>query len=149
MLLLSCDPYIFKQDTAGCESVALFASVEKQAKERLGEAWRGKCFSYLGNSILLVQLQDEHEVSRLTDECDRFCRYVKRMVGAVVTVGIGFVCNNILDLAQSYASARDAVSYRAIYGASRAINIKEVAPQEVSEPDLKQGTRFVLISCLR
>ena len=98
----------------------LFASVEKQAKERLGEAWRGKCFSYLGNSILLVQLQDEHEVSRLTDECDRFCRYVKRMVGAVVTVGIGFVCDNILDLAQSYASARDAVSYRAIYGASRA-----------------------------
>ncbi|MFR2835993.1 MAG: hypothetical protein ACLTCI_04040 [[Clostridium] nexile] len=35
----------------------------------------------------------------------------------------------IFGLAQSYASARDAVSYRAIYGASRAINIKEVAPQ--------------------
>lgn len=114
----------------------LAASVEKQAKERIGEKWRGKCFSYLGNSILLVQLQREQEASELTDECDRFCRYVKRMVGAVVTVGIGFVCSQILDLAQSYASAKDAVSYRAIYGACRAINIKEVAPQEAVELDL-------------
>lgn len=111
----------------------LFAAVEKQVKERLGEKWRGKCFSYLGNSILLAQLQSEQEVSELTDECDRFCRYVKRMVGAVVTVGIGFVCDDILELAQSYASARDAVSYRAIYGAARAINIQEIEPKETGE----------------
>ncbi len=123
----------------GVNPLLLAASVEKQAKERLGEAWRGKSFSYLGNSILLVQLQDEQEISKLTDECDRFCRYVKRMIGAVVTVGIGYVCDHILELASSYASARDAVSYRAIYGASRAINMKEVAPQEASEQELKQG----------
>ena len=50
-------------------------------------------------------------------------------------MGIGQVCSNILELSQSYSSAREAVSYRVIYGASRAINIKEIAPQEMSKSD--------------
>lgn len=80
--------------------------------------------------VLIAQLHQETEVSGLTDDCDRFCRYVRRMVGAVVTVGIGQVCANILSLAQSYGSAREAVSYRAIFGACRAINHNEIVPQE-------------------
>ena len=113
----------------------LSTSVHNQAKERLGEKWQAKCFSYIGNTILIAQLENEYEVSELTDECDRFCRYAHRIIGAVVTVGIGQVCSNILELSQSYSSAREAVSYRVIYGASRAINIKEIAPQEMSKSD--------------
>lgn len=108
----------------------LFASVQRQAQERLAEKWRARFFSYLGNTVMLAQLDRESEVAALTDECDRFCRYVHRIHGAVVTVGIGQVCRNILDLAASYGNAREAVSYRILYGASRAINIKEIAPRE-------------------
>ena len=111
----------------------LATSVQKQAEERLQEKWRAKSFIYLGNAVMLAQLKGENEVPELTDECDRFCRYARRIIGAVVTVGIGQVCDNILELAQSYSSAREAVSYRGIYGASRAINIKEIAPREMGE----------------
>lgn len=110
----------------------LSTSVQKQARERLGEKWRAKCFSYLGNTNLIVQLKNANELPELTDECDRFCKYAQRIIGAVVTVGIGQVCETIAELSQSYISAREAVSYRVIYGASRAINIKEIAPQEIS-----------------
>ena len=113
----------------------LSTSVHNQARERLGEKWQAKCFSYLGNTILIAQLKNEYEVSELTDECDRFCRYAHRIIGAVVTVGIGQVCRNIMDLPQSYSGAREAVSYRVIYGASRAINMKEIDPQEMSTTD--------------
>lgn len=109
----------------------LNTSVQKQAKERLEQKWQAKCFSYLGNTILIMQLKNENDVSELTDECDRFCKYVHRMIGAVVTVGIGQVCEDILDLSKSYAGAREAVSYRVIYGASKAINMKEIIPQKV------------------
>ena len=76
-----------------------------------------------------------NEVPELTDECDRFCRYAQRIIGAVVTVGIGQVCGRLTGLAQSYSSAREAVSYRVIYGVSRAINMKEIAPKEMSKSD--------------
>lgn len=113
----------------------LFTSVQKQVMEHLGEKWQAKSFSYLGNTVLLVQLRSRGEVNELTDECDRFCRYARRIIGAVVTIGIGQVCEDLLEMDKAYSSAREAVSYRAVYGTSRAINIQEVAPQEISRFD--------------
>lgn len=113
----------------------LATSVERQAEERLGERWRAKSFSYLGNTIMLCQMENENELSELTDECDRFCRYAQRIIGAVVTIGVGQAYRDILELAQSYRGAREAVSYRVLYGASRAINIREIAPQETRQKE--------------
>ena len=114
----------------------LATAVQKQAEEHLGKKWGAKCFTYLGNTVLITQLKSENEVSELTDECDRFCKYARRIIGAVVTVGVGQVCSDMLELSQSYSSAREAVSYRIIYGASRAVNIKEVAPQETGDTEI-------------
>ena len=126
----------------------LSTSVGKQADEFPGKKWAAKCFSYLGNTVMIVQMKSEEDISELTDDFDRFCRYAKRIIGAVVTVGIGNVCGEILELSTSYGSAREAVSYRAIYGASRAINIREVEPAKKSsgeESDLELLKLFRLI----
>ncbi|MBO5032883.1 MAG: response regulator [Lachnospiraceae bacterium] len=109
------------------------ASVEKQAREYFRDRWRAGFFSYLGNTVMLAELGDKGEVTELTDECDRFCRYAGHMLGTDVTIGIGDVCSNILELSDSYSGAREAVSYRVIYGASKAINIKEIVPGKVSD----------------
>lgn len=120
----------------GMNPLLLATSVQKQAEERLGKRWSAKCFPYLGNTVMLAQLKDRNEMTELTDDCDRFCKYVRRMIGVVVTVGIGKICGSILELSKSYNDAREAVSYRVLYGSSRAINIQEVAPQEMSESGL-------------
>lgn len=88
-----------------------------------------------GLTVLIAQLSSKKDVSELTDECDRFCKYASRIIGAVVTVGIGQVCEKISELSKSYSGAREAVSYRVLYGASRAINMNEIAPKELSGPD--------------
>lgn len=120
----------------------LATAVQKQAEERIGKRWNAKCFSYLGNTILIAQLKNESEASELTDECDHFCKYARRIIGAVVTIGIGQVCGDIHDLSQSYSSAREAVSYRVLYGASRAVNIKEVAPRVSGDRELTNDTEL-------
>ncbi len=133
----------------GMNPVLLAASVQKQVMERIGEKWRAKCFSYLGNTVLIAQLRQESDVADLTDECDRFCRYALRIIGAVVTIGVGRVCREILELSKSYGGAREAVSYRGIYGATRAINITEIAPHVTggkagaNESDLSQLFKMV------
>lgn len=118
----------------------LVTSVQKQAEEHLGGKWNAKAFPYLENTVLIAQLKYENEITELTDDCDRFCKYARHMIGAVVTVGIGQVCSHIKDLAQSYGNARTAVSYRVIYGASRAINMKENIPQEAGEISLTNAS---------
>ena len=127
----------------------LATSVQKQAEERLSARWNTKSFSYLGNTVVIVQLSSDNMISELTDECDRFCKYAQKIIGAVVTVGVGQVCDNILELSQSYSTAREAVSYRVIYGACRAINIKEIAPQEKGEADAADDELNALFKAIR
>lgn len=130
------------QVPADMNPLLLATSVHRQAKERLAEKWRAKCFSYLGNTVMIPQLRTENEVPELTDDCDRFCKYARSIIGAVVTVGIGPVCDSILALSQSFTGAREAVSYRVIYGAARAINIQEVVPGEPVQPGLAKDVEM-------
>lgn len=123
----------------------LAASVFRQAEDHLGEKWQAKSFSYFGNRVFIAQLRNENEISELTDECDRLCKYARRIIGASVTVGVGRVCESIIELSQSYSNAREAVSYRVIYGASRAINIREIAPHEMNSSGSVNETELAAV----
>mgnify|MGYP000705437821 CR=1 FL=1 len=120
-------------------------SVDKQAGERLEQKWKAKRFNYLGDTVMIVQLESEKEVSELTDSCDRFCKYVHHMIGAVVTVGVGQICDNISDLVKSYQSAREAVSYRVLYGSNQAINLKEIVPTRKVATEAADGTELAYL----
>ena len=110
----------------------LAMSVQKQVQEHLQEDWDGRIFTYLGNTVMIAQMKSETDVLELTDACDRFCRWAFRVLDAEVTAGIGRTVDDILSLGQSYSGAREAVSYRVLYGTGRAINIGEIAPREAS-----------------
>lgn len=134
----------------GMNPQLLAISVERQAKEQLAPKWKAKCFAYLGNTVLIVQLRQESEISELTDECDRFCKYVHRILGAVTTIGVGAVCNELLELSKSYQGAKEAVSYRVLYGSSRAINIKEIVPKkQVNQEVSSEGELLELFKMIR
>lgn len=126
----------------GMNPMLLATSVHTLAKERLEAAWQAKLITYLGNTVLIAQMKSENDVSVLTDECDRFCRYAYRIIGAVVTAGIGRICTDITALSASYNSAREAASYRVLYGASRAINIREIAPRKMTAEPLSGGAEL-------
>ena len=67
------------------------------------------------------------------------------MIGAVVTVGVGQVCDNILELVKSYQSAREAVSYRVLYGSNQAINLKEIVPKRKVATEAADGTELAYL----
>lgn len=75
-------------------------------------------------------MDTEENLVQITDECDRFCRWAYRIMGAVVTAGVGTTCESLYDISTSYEGAREAVSYRVLYGTKRAINIGEIVPKE-------------------
>ncbi len=117
----------------GINPLLLTVSIRKVAEERMQEEWRAKFFSYLGNIVCIVQLSAASEVKRLTDACETLCRLARHLTNATVTIGIGSVVSSLSMLHQSYNGARDAVSYRVIYGRGKAINIAEIAPERHEE----------------
>lgn len=127
----------------------LTMSVQREVQEKLEEKWKCVNFTYLGNVILIVEIASGDAVSQLTDECDRFCRWADRFLGAVVTAGIGKPCEDLRSISTSYESAREAISYRVLYGTGRSINISDIAPkgQELSMQldDIKMNDLFKAI----
>ena len=101
-------------------------SVEREIKARIVKKFKCREFIYLGNTVLIIELESKEDTVELTDVCDKFCKWVNRVIGAVVTAGIGMVCDTILNINNSYDGAREAVSYRVLYGTKRAINIDEI-----------------------
>lgn len=117
--------------------VMLAISLKRIAEEKIEKEWDAKIFTYHEDIILIVSLSSE-DITRFTDECDRFCRTVRRILNAVITVGIGRPVDKIADIPKSYKGARDAVSYRAVFGSGHAINITEIAPCDGDATDIDE-----------
>lgn len=121
----------------GMTLVLLNISIEQAIRKRFGERQKIECFTYLGNVVMIAGLQNENGISGLTDECNRFVHTFSHNFGCTLTAGIGTVANDPSDIAESYSTAREAVSYRVIYGTVRAININEIRPfQDVNEDEI-------------
>lgn len=109
----------------------LAVSVKKLAEEQLAASeYDSKIVTYLGDGIVITQLPAEEAITRFTDCMDKICKMAKRVCKAKITAGIGHVCSGPEELQMSYLGAKNAVSYRVLYGNTRAINIAEIDPQE-------------------
>lgn len=127
----------------GMNPVLISVSVRRLLEERLSDKWGCKFFSYLGSTVIIAQLSDRKETSAFTDECDRMCRLAESMCKANVTIGIGWLVDSLGDMDASYKGARDAVSYRVLYGHTKAINISEVAPLQNDDPVYEETDSLV------
>ena len=126
----------------GMDPLLLSMSVEREIKQRLAETWKCQEFIYLGNTVLILEVDTEENIAQLTDACDRFCRWAYRIMGAVVTAGVGTTCDSLYDINVSYEGAREAVSYRVLYGTRRAISIGEIVPKEQKTPPQLEENRM-------
>ncbi len=113
----------------GINPLLITMSVRKLWEEQIDQKWKAKFFSYLGNVIIIVQMESEEDVMQLTDACQVLCRLSKHVSKATITAGVGKPVNNIMSLPKAYLGAREAISYRVIYGRGQAINIAEIAPE--------------------
>lgn len=130
-------------------ALLLTMSVQREIEKKLGEKWKSNIFTCLGNVVAVVEMKLAENISQLTDDCDRFCRWADRFLGAVVTAGIGKPCDRLMDISSSYDEARESVSYRVLYGTKRSIYIGDIAPkgQELTMQldDIKMNDLFKAI----
>ena len=117
----------------------LAMAVKRYAEEQVDARWDSRFVIYLGDIIMLSQLQDKEELIDYTDEMDRLCRMARKVCNARVTAGIGYLCDSLEQVPFSYQGAKQAVSYRVLYGNTRSISISEVEPGESGELQRKES----------
>lgn len=112
----------------GADYQVLRMAVWRYMNEHLRKKWKALLFSYQHNTVMLAQLSQEDDVNRLTDECSMACRNSGHVTGALVSAGVGTAVSDIKDFRSSWLGAREALSYRVLYGTGKAINIHEITP---------------------
>lgn len=122
----------------GINPVLISMSIRKLAEERLSKNWKACFFTYLGNTVVITQMDKEEDSYRLTDEMETFCRMAKHVCNATITAGIGKTVASLMDLPLSYMGARDAVAYRVIYGRGKAIAVSDINPEEKENRSLNR-----------
>lgn len=122
----------------GLSPFLMAVSVKKLAEEQLKERYGSKILMYLGEVVVISQLPDAAEITSYTDMMNTFCIHARKICEAKVTAGIGQVCGRLSDMHASYQGAENAVSYRAIYGNTRAIHISEIDPGGSPELSFEQ-----------
>lgn len=122
----------------GINPLLITMSIRKLAEERLKKNWRPCFFTYLGNTLLIAQLDRETDSIKLTDDCEILCRMAKHVCKATVTAGIGKTVSHLVDLPLSYLGARDAVAYRVLYGRGKAIAISEIGLEGKEERNVNK-----------
>ncbi|MCR4904362.1 MAG: response regulator [Butyrivibrio sp.] len=109
--------------------VMMAVSVKRLAEEKIGSEWDTRFFGYHETTVVIANLNAD-DITKFTDECDRFCRTANRVLETVVTIGIGKAVDRLSDIKTSYEGAFDAISCRDLYGNGSAINITEISPVE-------------------
>ena len=122
----------------GINPVLISMSIRKLAEERLSKNWKACFFTYLGNTVVITQMDKEEDSYRLTDEMETLCRMAKHVCNATITAGIGKTVASLMDLPLSYMGARDAVAYRVIYGRGKAIAVSDINPEEKENRSLNR-----------
>ena len=122
----------------GINPLLITMSIRKLAEEHMQKSRRSCFFTYLGDTVLITQLKSEEERYRLTDELETLCRLAKHVCKATITAGVGKTISSLMDLPISYMGARDAVSYRVLYGRGKAIAISDINPEERENPSLNR-----------
>ena len=112
----------------GISAVLLTESVRRLAQEHLANKWDARLFPHEGNIVLLAPCRSQEDVMRIT---------------------IGKICRNLAEIPESYRGAREAVSYRSLYGAGKAINIGEIAPGEERASDNSQKKLLALFKAVK
>lgn len=112
----------------GTDYQVLRMAVWRYVYDRLKNKWNVLFLSYQHDNVMIVQMHEAEDATKLTDDCSIVARNAGHVTGSVVTAGMGHVTDGMEGLRASWLGAREALSYRVLYGTGRAINISEITP---------------------
>ncbi len=117
----------FEEGEEGRELLAF--SVERLFQENFHlDGCHPRSFFYNDSIALLASFSGELQIYAFTEELNRVCKLAKSYLGISLTVGVGEPCVSPGELHNSAIGAKNALDYRVLMGAGKAIYIGDLEP---------------------
>lgn len=125
-------------------------SVKRICDENLDKFCNYISFQFLDYIVIITMLDEKEQIYDLLRNLDMTCEACLKFLNVSVSAGIGYKCEKIIDLVQSYESAIAALEYRVLsnIGPNKSIYILDVEPESkkplsFGEQDLQRLIRAI------
>lgn len=107
-------------------------SVKQLADEKLQKSYSVESLLIHDNVCVIATFNTEDEISGFIHIMNDICKESKRILELNVSVGIGALTDDINNINTSYLGAQNALDYKVILGEGKAIYIKDVEPNQIT-----------------
>lgn len=122
------------QEYAATSRKELIPHVIKQlVDENLSPYTHFKCFLYNDYVAVIAIMEEKGKIVSFINGIDYICKLAQRFLLLTLSAGIGSPCDSLTDLHYSTVGARNALEYRVLVGADKAIYIDDVEPQTMGQ----------------
>ncbi|NLK28966.1 MAG: response regulator [Clostridiales bacterium] len=104
-------------------------SLKQIVDESLENSFRFKSCIYLESVVVIGLLDEPKQVNDMIHAMDQVCKSAYRILEKNTSAGIGFLCDDLLNLSHSYLGAKNAIDYRALFDPNQAIYIQDIESQ--------------------
>jgi two-component system response regulator YesN len=84
---------------------------------------------YLDSVVVIALLHEPNQSKEFIHAMDQICKSTFRILERNTSAGIGFLCDDFMELSNSYHGAKNAIDYRILFEPNQAIYIQDVEVQ--------------------
>lgn len=104
-------------------------SLKQIVDETLESCLRFKSCIYLESVVVIGLINSIEQSNEMIHIMDQLCKSTYRILERNTSAGIGFLCDDLMNISHSYQGAKDAIDYRVLFEPNQAIYIRDVESQ--------------------
>ena len=131
------------------ESALTPISIKKIVDENMGKYCKFISFIYSGMVIVMGNFEKKEDILLFIKGINEVCKVYKRIMGLTISAGIGYVYSNPSQIRFSYRTAQNALDYRFILGAGKAIYIDDVEPDNSIQLQLDEKEERSMLNAIK
>ncbi|WP_271814234.1 response regulator [Clostridium beijerinckii] len=131
------------------ESALTPISIKKIVDENMGKYCKFISFIYSGMVIVMGNFEKKEDILLFIKGINEVCKVYKRIMSLTISAGIGYVYSNPSQIRFSYRTAQNALDYRFILGAGKAIYIDDVEPDNSIQLQLDEKEERSMLNAIK
>ncbi|WP_238858927.1 MULTISPECIES: response regulator [unclassified Clostridium] len=131
------------------ESALTPISIKKIVDENVGKYCKFISFIYSGMVIVMGNFEKKEDILLFIKGINEVCKVYKRIMSLTISAGIGYVYSNPSQIRFSYRTAQNALDYRFILGAGKAIYIDDVEPDNSIQLQLDEKEERSMLNAIK
>lgn len=131
------------------ESALTPISIKKIVDENMSKYCKFISFIYSGMVIVMGNFEKKEDILLFIKGINEVCKVYKRIMSLTISAGIGYVYSNPSQIRFSYRTAQNALDYRFILGAGKAIYIDDVEPDNSIQLQLDEKEERSMLNAIK